>query len=151
MLHFSHFCLYIIDISHYCLVIIALVIVIIAYLVFIGKNYSYITQIMKQRCNIFKYFNRAEGCGVVILKRFADAIRDGDNIRAVIRGSALNNDGAGTSFGTPNAKAQQRVFRAALNRAGVAPSEVSFLEAHGTGTVVGKRNTRKLNSFWLNY
>jgi acyl transferase domain-containing protein len=73
----------------------------------------------------------------VILKRFADAVRDGDNIRAVIRGSALNNDGAGTSFGTPNAKAQERVFRTALSNAGVCPCEVSFLEAHGTGTVVG--------------
>jgi len=72
------------------------------------------------------------------LKRFEDASRDGDNILAIVRGSAINNDGAGTSFGTPNEKGQERVYRAALQQAKVAPAEVTFVEAHGTGTVVGK-------------
>ncbi len=71
------------------------------------------------------------------LKRFADACRDGDNILAIVRGTAINNDGAGTSFGTPSEIGQERVYRAALQRAKVAPAEVSFVEAHGTGTAVG--------------
>ena len=90
------------------------------------------------RCHTFDEgadgFVRAEGCAVLILKRFADAYRDGDNILAVIRGSALNNDGAGTSFGTPNAKSQERVIREALAAGKVKPNEVSYIEAHGTGT-----------------
>ena len=72
------------------------------------------------------------------LKRYEDARRDGDNILAIVKGTAVNNDGAGTSFGTPNEKAQERVYRAALKRAKVAPADVSFVEAHGTGTAVGK-------------
>ena len=80
---------------------------------------------------------RAEACGVVALKRYEDACRDGDNILAIVRGSAINNDGTGTSFGTPNEKGQERVYRSALQRAKVAPAEVTFVEAHGTGTVVG--------------
>ncbi len=82
-------------------------------------------------------FARAEGCGAVILKRYSDAMKDGDNILALIRGSALNNDGAGTSFGTPNAKAQERAIREAIKNASVTPAQVSYVEAHGTGTMVG--------------
>lgn len=74
---------------------------------------------------------------MTILKRYSDAIREGDKILAIIRGSALNNDGAGTSFGTPHAWAQERVIREALTDAGVSPWEVSYVEAHGTGTIVG--------------
>jgi len=80
---------------------------------------------------------RAEGCGAVVLKPLAAAIREGDNVLGVIRGTALNNDGPATSFGTPNAMAQERVFREALAAAGVEPREVSLVEAHGTGTIVG--------------
>jgi len=83
-------------------------------------------------------FCRAEGCGVVVLKRFEDALRDGDKILSIIRGTAVNNDGTGTSFGTPNEKAQEQVFRTAMKRANIAPAEVSFIETHGTGTVVGE-------------
>lgn len=82
-------------------------------------------------------FVRAEGCGVLVLKRYSDARRDGDIIHALIRGSSLNNDGAGTSFGTPNAKAQERVIREALENANVDALNVSYVEAHGTGTAVG--------------
>ncbi len=82
-------------------------------------------------------FVRAEGCGALVLKRYTDARRDGDNILALIRGSALNNDGPGTSFGTPNARAQERVFREALKNSRVLAADVSYVEAHGTGTAVG--------------
>ena len=77
-----------------------------------------------------------------MLKRFEDAVNDGDNILAIIKGSAVNNDGSGTSFGTPNAAAQEKVFRAALQRAKVNAADVSFIETHGTGTVVGKLNPK---------
>ena len=75
-----------------------------------------------------------------MLKRFEDAWRDGDNILAIVKGSAVNNDGAGTSFGTPNEKAQEEVYRAALKRAKVSAADVSFIEMHGTGTSVGRFN-----------
>jgi len=74
-----------------------------------------------------------------VLKRYADAVKDGNSILALIRGSAMNNDGAGASFGTPHAAAQEMVVRSALKRAGVEARDVSFIEAHGTGTAVGGR------------
>ncbi|WP_319447466.1 MULTISPECIES: SDR family NAD(P)-dependent oxidoreductase [unclassified Mycobacterium] len=80
---------------------------------------------------------RGEGCGVIVIKRLEDAVRDGDRIRAVIRGSAINQDGASGGLTVPNGVAQQRVIADALKRAGVAPSEVGYLEAHGTGTSLG--------------
>lgn len=80
---------------------------------------------------------RGEGSGVIVIKRLEDAIRDGDRIRAVIRGSAINQDGASGGLTVPNGVAQQRVIADALKRAGVAPSEVGYLEAHGTGTSLG--------------
>jgi len=75
-----------------------------------------------------------------VLKRYEDAVRGGNSILAVVRGTAMNNDGAGSSFGTPHAAAQEMVIRTALNVAGVRPSEVSYVEAHGTGTSVGGRD-----------
>lgn len=93
------------------------------------------------RCKAFDAsadgMGRGEGCGVVILKRLSDAIRDGDRIRAVICGSAVNHDGASTSFTSPNVLAQQAVIRKALADAGVEPSDVGFIESHGTGTSLG--------------
>ena len=80
---------------------------------------------------------RGEGCGIVVLKRLADAHADGDRIWGVIRGTALNQDGASPGLTVPNGAAQERVIRAALVRAGVQPSDVDYLEAHGTGTEVG--------------
>jgi len=80
---------------------------------------------------------RGEGCGVIVVKRLADAIRDGDRIRAVIRGSAINQDGASGGLTVPNGVAQQRVIAEALQSAGVAPGDVGYLEAHGTGTSLG--------------
>ncbi|MDT5173194.1 MAG: hypothetical protein QOG37_445, partial [Mycobacterium sp.] len=93
------------------------------------------------RCKTFDAaadgYVRGEGCGVIVVKRLDDAIRDGDRIRAVIRGSAINQDGASGGLTVPNGVAQQRVITEALRRAGVLPAEVGYLEAHGTGTSLG--------------
>ncbi len=93
------------------------------------------------RCKTFDAaadgYVRGEGCGVIVIKRLDDAIRDGDRIRAVIRGSAINQDGASGGLTVPNGIAQQRVIAQALRRAGVAPGDVGYLEAHGTGTSLG--------------
>lgn len=80
---------------------------------------------------------RGEGCGVIVVKRLEDAVRDGDRIRAVIRGSAINQDGASGGLTVPNGVAQQRVIAEALERAGLTPNDVGYLEAHGTGTSLG--------------
>ena len=80
---------------------------------------------------------RGEGCGILVLKRLADAEADGDRIWGVIRGSALNQDGASQGLTVPNGAAQERVIAAALERAGLQPSDIDYLEAHGTGTEVG--------------
>jgi acyl transferase domain-containing protein len=82
-------------------------------------------------------YTRGEGCGVVILKRLADALADGDNILAVARGSAVNHDGRSSGLTAPNGPAQQAVIRQALTNSGVAPEEVGYVEAHGTGTPLG--------------
>ncbi len=82
-------------------------------------------------------FVRGEGCGIVVLKRLGDAEADGDRIWGVILGSALNQDGTSTGLTVPNERAQAGVIIEALRRAGVSPSEVDYLEAHGTGTEVG--------------
>ena len=80
---------------------------------------------------------RGEGCGVVVLKRLSDAIADGDRVWSVLRGSAVNNDGAGSAYAAPNDLTQRKVFREALTRAGVDPAAVDYVETHGTGTAVG--------------
>ncbi|MBC2906302.1 type I polyketide synthase [Streptomyces cupreus] len=80
---------------------------------------------------------RGEGCGVVVLKRYADAVRDHDRIHGLIRGSAVNQDGRSAGLTAPNAVAQQDLLRAALASASVAPEEPVFVEAHGTGTPLG--------------
>jgi myxalamid-type polyketide synthase MxaB len=80
---------------------------------------------------------RGEGCGVVVLKRLSDAIAAGDNILALIRGSAVNQDGASSGFTVPNKAAQELLLKQALSQAKVAPAEVDYIEAHGTGTPLG--------------
>jgi acyl transferase domain-containing protein len=78
------------------------------------------------------------GVGVVLLKRFADAIDDGDTIHAVIKGSAVNNDGAmKVGFTAPSVEGQAKVIAEALSVAGVDPQTVTYIEAHGTGTTLG--------------
>ncbi len=93
------------------------------------------------RCKTFDAaadgYVRSEGCGVVVLKRADDAVRDGDPIRMVVRGSAINQDGASGGLTVPNGVAQQQVIATALRRAGVDAGEVDYLEAHGTGTNLG--------------
>jgi acyl transferase domain-containing protein len=78
------------------------------------------------------------GLGVVVLKRLGDAIEARDTIHAVVRGSAINNDGGlKVGFSAPSVEGQTRVIRAALEVAGVAAATVGYVEAHGTGTVLG--------------
>ncbi|MEO9329222.1 polyketide synthase Pks13 [Gordonia aurantiaca] len=80
---------------------------------------------------------RAEGGGLVVLKRLADARRDGDDILAVIAGSAVNSDGRSNGLPAPNPEAQVDVLRAAYRDAAIDPRTVDYVEAHGTGTILG--------------
>jgi polyketide synthase 12/myxalamid-type polyketide synthase MxaB len=80
---------------------------------------------------------RSDGCGAVVLKRLADARRDGDRIVAVIRGTATNQDGRSSGLTAPSGKAQQAVMRAALADAGIDAAALGYVEAHGTGTPLG--------------
>ena len=93
------------------------------------------------RCKTFDAaangFVRGEGCGVVVLKRLADAQAAGDPILAVIQGSAVNQDGRSSSLTAPNGVAQQAVIQQALKQAKVTPGQISYVEAHGTGTPLG--------------
>jgi acyl transferase domain-containing protein/glutamate-1-semialdehyde aminotransferase len=78
------------------------------------------------------------GVGVVLLKRMDDALRDGDQIYAVIRGCALNNDGSSkVGYTAPSVEGQSRVIAMAQEAAGVSPESVGYIEAHGTGTPLG--------------
>ncbi|MGV9567629.1 type I polyketide synthase, partial [Streptomyces sp. NPDC003480] len=80
---------------------------------------------------------RAEGCGMIVLKRLTDARRDGDRVLAVIRGSATNQDGHRSGLTVPHGPSQQDVIRQALRDAGAEPHEIGYVEAHGTGTALG--------------
>jgi len=80
---------------------------------------------------------RGEGCGVVVLKRHADAVRDGDRVLAVLRGGAVNSDGRSNGLVAPNPGAQEALLRHAYADAGCRPSDVDYVEAHGTGTPLG--------------
>jgi acyl transferase domain-containing protein/acyl carrier protein len=83
-------------------------------------------------------FVRSDGAGVVVLKRLSSALADGDPVYAVIRGSAVNNDGdSGGLLMTPSRPGQEAVFREAYRSAGFSPGEVQYVEVHGTGTPVG--------------
>ncbi|WP_084516548.1 type I polyketide synthase [Microtetraspora niveoalba] len=93
------------------------------------------------RCRAFSAdadgFVRAEGGGVVVLKRLADAIADGDRIHGVIVGAAANNDGHTMGLALPNAEAQEALLRQVYTTAGISPDEIVYVEAHGTGTQAG--------------
>ena len=93
------------------------------------------------RCHAFDAgadgFVRGEGAGVVVLKRLTDAVRDGDRVLAVVRGSALNQDGRSNGLTAPNAPAQRDVITRALRAADVSPGSVNLVETHGTGTALG--------------
>jgi acyl transferase domain-containing protein/acyl carrier protein len=93
------------------------------------------------RCRAFDEaadgFVRSEGCAVVLLKRLPDALRDGDRILAVVRGTAANSDGRTRNIATPSKDAQVAACRAALAAGGVDADTIGAVEAHGTGTPVG--------------
>ncbi|MEH0424307.1 type I polyketide synthase [Streptomyces sp. B21-083] len=93
------------------------------------------------RCKTFDEdadgYVRAEGCGVLVLKRLSDAQRDGDRILALIRGTAIGEDGESAGLTVPNGTAQESVIRAALRNGGLTPSDIQYVEAHGTGTPLG--------------
>ena len=93
------------------------------------------------RCKTFAAaadgYGRGEGAGVVVLKRLADAHRDGDHVYAVVRGGAVAQDGRTVGIMSPNGDAQADMFRRACESAGVAPRSIGFVEAHGTGTPTG--------------
>ncbi|MCC8246313.1 type I polyketide synthase [Saccharothrix luteola] len=93
------------------------------------------------RCSAFSAdadgFVRAEGGGLVVLKRLADARADGDRIHAVVLANGSNSDGRTMGLSLPNADAQEELLRAVYARAGVRPDEIAYFEAHGTGTPVG--------------
>ena len=93
------------------------------------------------RCRTFDAgangFVRGEGCGVVVLKRLSDALRDGDPIVATLRGSAVNQDGRSTGLTAPNVLSQQAMLRQALENARVPADAIAYVETHGTGTSLG--------------
>lgn len=82
-------------------------------------------------------FVPGEGCGVVIVKALEQAVRDKDNIIAVIEGIEVNNDGKTMGITTPSLQGQMDVIRKALTKAQIKPEEISYIEAHGTGTLIG--------------
>jgi malonyl CoA-acyl carrier protein transacylase len=93
------------------------------------------------RCKTFDAaadgFVRGEGCGVLLLKRLSDAVKNEDNILALVRGSGINQDGASSGFTVPNKKAQEALISEVLIAAKVKPEEIDYVEAHGTGTSLG--------------
>ncbi len=92
-------------------------------------------------CNTFSInangYVRGEGVGMIVLKRLSEALRDGDSVYAVVRGTAINHGGRANSLTAPNTAAQADVIARAYARAGVDPSTVGYIEAHGTGTPLG--------------
>ncbi len=93
------------------------------------------------RCKTFDAaadgFGRGEGCGMIVLKRLSDALKDRDTILALIRGSAINHDGTSSGLTVPNERAQEQLILQAIQNANVEPNRVTYIEAHGTGTSLG--------------
>ena len=93
------------------------------------------------RCKTFDAgadgYVRGEGCGVIVLKRLKDAVKDKDSILALIRGSAVNHNGVSNNLSAPNGLAQQAVIGQALKNGNVHPSEIGYVDAHAVGTSLG--------------
>jgi acyl transferase domain-containing protein/NAD(P)-dependent dehydrogenase (short-subunit alcohol dehydrogenase family)/acyl carrier protein len=93
------------------------------------------------RCKTFDEsadgYVRAEGCGALVLKRLSDAVSDKDTILAVVRGSAIGQDGESAGLSVPNGMSQEAVIRSALANALAKPGDIQYVEAHGTGTPLG--------------
>ncbi|MER6786897.1 beta-ketoacyl synthase N-terminal-like domain-containing protein [Streptomyces sp. NPDC000658] len=93
------------------------------------------------RCKTFDEdadgYGRAEGCGMLVLKRLSDARRDRDPVLALIRGSAVGQDGESAGLTVPNGAAQAELIRRALDSARLGPGDIQYVEAHGTGTPLG--------------
>ena len=92
----------------------------------------------ESRCKTFSEdadgYARSEGCGVVVLKRLSNAIKDNDNILAIIKGTSVNSDGKSGGFTAPNSGAQEELIVSTLAKANLSPGEIDYIEAHGTGT-----------------
>lgn len=82
-------------------------------------------------------YGRSEGAGIIVLKRLQDAVRDNDNIFACIIGSVSNHNGKSAAFTVPNGRQQEAAIRKAIESAGINPGMVDYIEAHGTGTMLG--------------
>ncbi len=110
-----------------------------------GQGYQWGPASIYSRDGVCRPFDAAadgtvfgSGAGVVVLKPLAAALRDGDTVRAVIRGTAVNNDGSDkVSFGAPSVSGQVRVIKEAMREAAVDPLDIGYVEAHGTGTTLG--------------
>jgi 3-oxoacyl-(acyl-carrier-protein) synthase/NADPH:quinone reductase-like Zn-dependent oxidoreductase/acyl carrier protein len=93
------------------------------------------------RCKTFDAradgYGRGEGAGMVVLRRLSDAVQAGDHVLAVLRGSAINQDGRSAGLTAPNGPAQTALIRAALEASGLGPDAIDYVEAHGTGTPLG--------------
>ncbi len=93
------------------------------------------------RCKTFDAsadgFGQGEGCGIIALKRLSDAQADGDNVLAVIQGTAVNHDGQARTVTTPSGPAQRAMLQEALEDAGLSPDQIDYVETHGTGTPLG--------------
>ncbi|QCD60976.1 polyketide synthase [Streptomyces hawaiiensis] len=105
-------------------------------------GFSYAGMLSRRgRCAAFSAeadgFVRAEGGAVLVLKRLADALADGDRIHAVLAGTGSNSDGRTTGMTLPSSQAQEALLRAVCQEAGIGPDDLVYFEAHGTGTPVG--------------
>jgi acyl transferase domain-containing protein/acyl-CoA synthetase (AMP-forming)/AMP-acid ligase II/NAD(P)-dependent dehydrogenase (short-subunit alcohol dehydrogenase family)/acyl carrier protein len=93
------------------------------------------------RCRAFdasaEGYGRSEGCGVIVMKRLSDAIADDDMVLALIKGTAVNQNGRGNGLTSPGVDAQRDLIRKAFTDAGIHASEVGYVEAHGSGTSLG--------------
>ncbi|UQA61059.1 type I polyketide synthase [Polyangium aurulentum] len=109
----------------------------------LGSAYLAALQILSPdgRCRVLDAeaagYGRADGCGVVVLKRLSDALRDGDRIRALIRGSASTHNGRSTSLTAPSVQAEAVAVRDALADARVQPTQIGYVELHSTGSPLG--------------